>query len=214
MMLSNMDFQTYISVLEVSGLLLIALISPGPDFAVIVRNSLVYSRKVGLMTALGIALGSLLHVSYTLFGLGLIIRESSLMFLMVKFLGAAYLFYIGYLGLRAKKTGLALGDMQQKQEMSSLSALGSGFLTNALNPKAMLFFISLFSVVIPSNMPLSGMFLCGLIIFLETLVWFSFVAFCLSGKRTREKFNAVSHWIERLMGGILISLGLKLIFTV
>lgn len=207
-------FEYLPSILSLSGLMLLSLISPGPDFAVVVRNSLVYSRRSALLTALGIALGILVHVAYTLFGLGMIIRESAWLFLIVKYMGAGYLLYIGFKGLKAKKTAPGLGQVEHIRDISALSAVGSGFLTNALNPKCMLFFISLFSMVIAPHTPISILSLYGLIIFIETLIWFSFVAFCLSGKRTREKFNAVGHWIERVTGGVLMGLGAKLFFTV
>jgi RhtB (resistance to homoserine/threonine) family protein len=206
-------FDYLFPMLSLAGLNMVALISPGPDFAVVVRNSLIYSRKTALLTALGIALGSLVHVSYTLLGLGLIIKENAWLFFVVKYVGAAYLLYIGYKGLRVKKTPSSFESVQHTQDISSLSAIWSGFLTNALNPKCMLFFISLFSVVISPNTPTLMITIYGAIIFIETLLWFSFVAFCLSGKRTREKFNAVGHWIARMTGGILMILGVRLLFV-
>lgn len=202
------------SILTLSGLMLVSLISPGPDFAVVVRNSLIYSRKTALLTALGIALGVLVHVTYTLCGLGVLIRESVWLLTGIKYLGAGYLLYIGFKGLKAKKTTSSINETHHKQDISVFAAVGSGFLTNALNPKCILFFISLFSLVISSNTPPAILSLYGVIIFVETLAWFSFVAFCLSGKRTRERFNAVGHWIDRITGGILMGLGAKLFLMV
>ena len=211
--MESLIFQYLSSILSLVGLVMIALISPGPDFAIVVRNSLIYSRKTGLFTALGIALGILVHVSYTLLGLGLVIAKNPWTLIGVKYLGAGYLIYIGYKGLRAsRKTTLALGNIHHRHDISGSTALWSGFLTNALNPKFMLFFISLFSVVLSPKTPLLIMFTYGVIIFVGTLAWFSFIAFCLSGKHAREKFNAVSHWIERTTGGILIIFGVKLCF--
>ncbi|OJW47792.1 MAG: hypothetical protein BGO67_09095 [Alphaproteobacteria bacterium 41-28] len=202
------------SLISLAGLNLVALISPGPDFAVIVRNSLVYSRKTAFLTAFGIALGIVVHVSYSLLGLGFIIKENAWLFLGIKYLGAGYLLYIGVNGLRAKKKTLALESIHHMRDISAFAAISTGFLTNALNPKCMLFFISLFSVVISPDTPTFILLIYGLLIFVETLAWFSFVSFCLSGKRTREKFNAFSHWIERVTGGVLIALGAKLLLAV
>jgi len=201
------------AILSLAGLNLIALISPGPDFAVIVRNSLIYSRKTAFLTALGIALGCLVHVAYSILGLGLIIKENEWLFQGVKYLGAGYLFYIGVKGLRAQKKAAHIKNEQHREDISAFAAVRSGFLTNALNPKCMLFFISLFSIAISDDTPASVMAAYGGIIFLETLIWFGFVAFCLSGKQTREKFNAVGHWIDRFTGGALIILGTKLFLT-
>jgi threonine/homoserine/homoserine lactone efflux protein len=81
---------------------LFAVMSPGPDFAVVTRNSLFNSRKVGIYTSLGIALGIMVHVTYSLLGVGLLISRSILLFNIIKFVGAAYLIFIGYKSLRAK----------------------------------------------------------------------------------------------------------------
>ncbi|WP_438884465.1 LysE family translocator, partial [Bacillus cereus group sp. BC22] len=74
---------------------LLAVISPGPDFAMVTRNSLMLSRRSGVLTALGIGLGVTVHVSYTLLGVGLLIRQSLWLFNAVKLVGAIYLIYLG-----------------------------------------------------------------------------------------------------------------------
>src|SRR5690349_14022685 len=210
-----MGFEYLSAILSVAGLVMISVISPGPDFAIIVKNSLVYSRKTALLTTLGIALGILVHVAYTLLGLGLLITKTPWLLFVVKGLGATYLIYIGFNSLCAKKkVPSTLENVHHQQDISAIAAIRSGFLTNALNPKCMLFFVSLFSVVIDPNTPFSILLIYGAIIFIETLLWFGFVAFCLSGKSTREKFNAVGHWIERITGGILMALGMRLLFMV
>jgi RhtB (resistance to homoserine/threonine) family protein len=206
--MNSILFQYLPSILSLAGLVMIAVISPGPDFAIIVKNSLVYSRKTALLTAIGIAFGILVHVSYILLGLGLVITKNSWFLMGIKYAGAGYLMYIGFKGLKAKNTALALGDIHHRPDISPAVALWTGFLTNALNPKCILFFISLFSVVILPHTPTLILAIYGFIIFIETLLWFSFIAFCLSGKRTREKFNRIGHWIERVTGGILMLLGL------
>jgi len=212
--MDSLFFEYLPSILSLSGLVMISLISPGPDFAVVVKNSLVYSRKTALLTALGIALGILVHVTYILLGLGFIIAQTPWLLFSIKCVGAGYLLYIGFKGLRAKKMTPAVGSTHHKHDISPVAALRSGFLTNAFNPKCMLFFMSLFSVVVDPSVPFAIMLVYGTIIFIETLAWFSFVAFCLSGKRTREKFSQMGHWIERVTGGILMALGIRLFFMV
>ena len=197
--------------LTLTGLVTIALLSPGPDFAIIIRNSLMYSRRTALFTALGISLGTLLHVSYILLGLGFIIKENVWLFIGLKYLGAAYLLYIGFKGLRAQKTSLTIEKVQNQPSLSPLQAIRNGFLTNALNPKAILFFMSLFSVVLPPDLPTMHMFMYGTLIFVETLAWFSLVGYCLSTQKAREKFSSVGHWVDRVTGGLLTILGAKLL---
>lgn len=201
------------SLLGLAGIVLIAVISPGPDFAVVVRNSLIYSRKTGLLTALGIALGVLIHITYTLTGLGLMVQKNIWLFLCLKYVGAGYLMVLGIRGLRAKKHSLHLGALAHQPDISALSAVRMGFLTNALNVKSMLFFISLFSAMIRPDVPLPIMLAYGLIIFLVTWLWFTFLSLCLSGKRSRKIFGNISHWIERFTGAVLLGLGIKLLLT-
>jgi len=102
-----MDFgiinNMYLSaIITVAILHFLAVISPGPDFIMITRNALIYSRRSGVFAALGLALGMLVHVTYSLVGIGLIISRSILLFTILKFVGAAYLISIGYHALRAK----------------------------------------------------------------------------------------------------------------
>lgn len=198
-------------IISVTGLILLALISPGPDFAIVVRNSLIYSRKTALFTAFGIAIGILIHVTYVLLGVGLIIANTPWLFAFFKYLGAGYLLYIGYKGIKAKKNHLDFNSIALKKDISALAAIRAGFLTNGLNPKAMLFFISLFSVVISPNTPSIIIVFYGVIIFLSTWIWFSCVAFFLSGKKTRDYFSSIGYIVERITGGLLILLGIKLL---
>src|SRR5437899_1153547 len=104
------------ALIALAGLNLIALISPGPDFAVVVRNSLIYSRRTGLLTALGIALGIFVHVSYIAFGLGVIIQENEWLYQSMKWLGGGYLLYIRIKGLRANKVALKITTVHQSQD--------------------------------------------------------------------------------------------------
>ncbi len=193
-------------------LVFISIISPGPDFAITVKNSLVYSRRSGLLTALGIALGSLIHISYTLLGLGLLIAKIPILMQIIQYIGAGYLFYIGYKNLLAKANNSKLGGYDNMTDLNPMEAFSLGFITNLFNPKAMLFFISLFSVLMPKEISDLNKLLLAIILFFETLLWFSFVAYSLSGKNTRAKFQKISHWIERVTGAILIILALKLFF--
>lgn len=80
----------------------LAVVSPGPDFAMVTRNSIIYSRKTGIYTSIGIAVGILVHVAYSLLGIGFIIAKSIVLFNIIKFIGAGYLIYIGYKSFRAK----------------------------------------------------------------------------------------------------------------
>jgi len=123
---------------------LLAAMTPGPDFAVVTKNSLLGSRKAGLFTAIGVGLGIFLHVAYSLVGIGFIISQSIIIFSIIKYIGAVYLFYLGCKLLKAKRDSDTQIEQVQKTAISPFKALREGFLTNALNPKATLFFLSVF----------------------------------------------------------------------
>src|SRR5438105_1483157 len=89
-------------ILTIAGIHLLAVMSPGPDFIMTSRNSLRYSRRTGIYTSLGLSLGTAVHITYALVGLGLLIAQSAALFNAIKLIGAAYLLFIGYKALRAK----------------------------------------------------------------------------------------------------------------
>lgn len=201
------------SILALTGIQLVGLISPGPDFAIVVRNSLIYSRKTGVLTAVGIAFGIMVHLAYILLGLGIIISKTVWLFHLFKYLGAGYLIYIGIKGLRARKGAFEYGDTHHRKDISTFAALRIGFLTNALNAKCMLFFLSILSAFLSPNEPAIIIFIYGAIIFFSTLIWFLIVAICFSHKRLRLFFSDLRHWVERVSGGLLLLLGIRMLFV-
>lgn len=201
------------SILALTGIQLVGVISPGPDFAVVVRNSLIYSRKTGVLTAIGVAFGILVHLAYILLGLGIVISKTVWLFHLFKYLGAGYLIYIGIKGLRARKGALKYGNMRQCKDISPAAALRVGFLTNALNAKCMLFFLSILSAFLTPNEPGVIISIYGGIIFFSTLIWFIIVAMCFSNVHLRRFFSDFRHWVERVTGGLLLLLGIRMLFV-
>ena len=190
---------------------LLAVISPGPDFAVVIRNSVSAGRRAGLLTALGLGCGILVHVTYSLLGIGLIVSQSVWLFNLMKLLAAAYLLYIGVRALRAKpQNGEQAGTTSVPKRMSTRQAIAQGFITNGLNPKATLFFLSLFTVVISHDTPLLIQAGYGLYLAVATGGWFCLVALLFSRDAVQRTFNRLGHWFDRLMGTVLIGLGLHL----
>ncbi|AXI61600.1 amino acid transporter [Pseudomonas kribbensis] len=187
---------------------LLACISPGPDFALVSRNGLLLSRRAGVLTAMGIGLGVLVHVGYTLLGLGLVLQQSPWLFNALKLAGAAYLVYLGIKMLRSRP------DVQQPDAaspaLSDLAALRSGFLTNALNPKTSIFIVSLFMGVVRPDTGLPVQMAYGVFIAGAHVLWFGLVALCFSAGRVREKLLAARQWIDRAFGGLLVGFGVLL----
>ncbi len=194
--------------LAVITITMLAVVSPGPDFAMVTRNSLLLSRRAGMLTALGIGFGVLLHVSYTLVGVGLLIQQSLWLFNAIKLAGAAYLIYFGAKMLRAKPS-----DPRADRPVAALSdaaALRMGFLTNALNPKTTVFIVSLFMQVVHPGTSLEVQCGYGAFIVVAHVVWFGLVTLCFSSQAARDGLLAARHWIDRACGGLLIGFGVVL----
>jgi RhtB (resistance to homoserine/threonine) family protein len=203
-------FMEYIPVvITVAVVHLLAVMSPGPDFVMVTRNSLVYSRKTGIYSAIGLGLGILVHVIYSLVGIGIIISQSVVLFNIIKFIGAAYLIYIGYKSLTSKTSYLNTKDSMQKKDISQWKAINTGFLTNVLNPKATLFFLSLFTIVISPETPLFVKIFMGVEMAIATALWFALVAFLISNHHVKSKIQKVQGKAEKVIGFILIGLGVK-----
>ncbi len=188
---------------------LLAVVSPGPDFAMVVRNSIIYSRKTGIYTSIGIAVGIMVHVAYSLLGIGLVISKSIVLFNVIKFIGAGYLIYIGYKSLRAKAAPESEVQDAARPDISAWASFKIGFLTNALNPKATLFFLALFTQVIDPATPKLIQFLFGIEMMTITFVWFALVSLFFSNTLIRKRVGKVQHYVERATGAVLIALGIK-----
>jgi RhtB (resistance to homoserine/threonine) family protein len=195
--------------LAVISITLFAIISPGPDFAIVSCNSLLLSRRAGLLTALGIGAGVLVHVFYTLMGVGILIKQSPTLFGGLKYAGAAYLIWLGGKMLTAKpQTGAAAAAT--KQPLNGPQALRIGFLTNALNPKTTVFIVSLFMQVVQTKTPLSTQIAYGAFISAAHILWFSMVALFFATGAIRERILGARHWIDRVFGVLLIGFGIAL----
>lgn len=191
---------------------LLAVASPGPDFAVMVRQSLRQSRALAWLTAAGIGTGILVHVCYSLLGIGLVIQQSLALFSVLKVVGALYLTWIALQCLRAKAGGLPANRVDDRGQ-GRWAAFRLGFLTNALNPKATLFFVSLFSVVINPHTPILIQTVYGVYMALATGLWFVAVASFFTLPRIRQGFNRFGHWLDRTMGCVLLALAGRLLFS-
>jgi threonine/homoserine/homoserine lactone efflux protein len=156
-------------ILILASITLLAAISPGPDMIVVLKNAM-KSSKLGYMTALGVGLAILIHVAYCIAGVGLIISQSIILFSVIKTLGAIYLLYIAYQLFRAKRE--SIGDIEKTDNTSLLSAFREGFVTNTLNPKATLFFLSIFTQVISPETPIITQALYGVMMASIGGVWF------------------------------------------
>ncbi len=193
---------------------LLAVASPGPDFALVLKQSLARGRRIALCTSAGIGAAILVHASYSLLGLGLLIRQSETWFMVVKYVGAAYIAWLGFQSLRAKpRTATTEAVNSRDAGSSGARAFLSGFLTNVLNPKATLFFISLFALVVSPETPKSIQAAYGLWMATATAAWFCAVSLVFTRPQIRAAFWRGGHWIDRALGVVFLVFAASLLFA-
>jgi RhtB (resistance to homoserine/threonine) family protein len=194
---------------------LLAAASPGPDFVLVSQQTLSHGKKAGLMSSIGIALGLSVHIIYSSFGLAVVIANSSTALWVLKILGGGYLFYLGFKGLRSKNTNSVAEHttLNQIKKPSAKKSITTGFICNALNPKAPIYFVALFTVVLTPIMPLYQIAIYGIWMMCIQLAWFSTVVFILSRPTVNDKFKKMGHWIDRVFGVAMIALAIKVMIT-
>lgn len=197
--------------LLVAGAHLLAVASPGPDFALVLRQSITHGRATAIRTSLGIGTGILFHVTYSVLGLTLLIRGSAPVFTAVKYAGAAYLVWIGVQALRAKPYAATAG-VGEGTPPARRGAFRTGLMVNVLNPKAMMFFIALFSVGVSPATPLAVQAGYGLWMAVVTMGWFSLVALFFTQPAVRARFLRAGHWFDRMMGLVFLALAVRLLW--
>lgn len=193
--------------LTAAGAHLLAVMSPGPDFAMVTRQTLAYGRRAGVWTAMGIATGLIFHVGWALFGLGWVVQRVPLLLDLLRYGGAAFLLYMGVSALRAAPPDTTPRPDDIPAQPARRSYL-IGMATNLLNPKAMLYFVALCSALVTTATPVSQRLLLGAWILATTAAWFSLAAWSLGHPAIRSRLLGHAHWIDRGMGLLLIALGL------
>lgn len=186
-----------------------ALISPGPDFAVVTRLSIVSGRKTGLWCAAGVAGAIGVYVLISALGISLIIAALPWMSRLLAVIGALYLAWLGIQCLRSK------GQLPEAKEHSrGRRAFVTGFLTNLLNPKAMLYFSSILSQAFSPVMAGRDIGMIWLLLVAESLLWFGLVACLFSSQRLLAWLRSRLVWLDRAIGGILLALAAKVAMLV
>ncbi|MDR5829953.1 LysE family translocator [Caballeronia sp. LP006] len=192
-------------------------VTPGPDTAYIVGRSVAQGRGAGIVSALGISAGCIVHTLACAFGLTAILAASATAFTVVKIAGAIYLIYLGVRLILAKHDKAvdahAARTIAQAAPKSLHQLFAQGFVTNVLNPKVVLFFVSFFPqfVAADSQHKTLAFLTLGLVFIAMSTVWNSFVAW-IAGSVT-ERFSGkpgMKKWLDRGVGTAFVGLGLKL----
>jgi RhtB (resistance to homoserine/threonine) family protein len=185
-----------------------ALMLPGPDFVAIVRSSMNYGTRAGLLTTVGVSMGLCLYATLSILGLSAILAEYQWLTWAVRVLGGSYLIYLGIKLLRSKPTQI---NVQSTRNPTRNKALLFGFLVTLTNPKAIVLFASVFATAITPNTPVWVMMLMIAFVTLSSLVWYSLVSLFMSSAPVMRRFENAKHRIERAAGVCFIGLGGKVL---
>ena len=197
-----------IVLISVFAIFIPALILPGPDFVAVVRSSMTYGTRAGLLTTLGVSMGLCLYATLSLVGLSAILVQYQWLAWAVRVLGGAYLIFLGIKLLRTKPRQI---ELDQSARPSRNRAILFGFLVTLTNPKAIVLFASVFATAVTASTPA---WLMGVMIGLVTtssLVWYSCVSVFMSSTPVMRRFQRARHWIERAAGVCFIGLGGKVL---
>ena len=208
--------QYWLEFLTIASVHLLAVASPGPDFAIVLKHSISFSRRAAIITSIGVGVGILIHVGYSLLGIGIVIKTTPVLFQVLSYFAAMYLLYLGWGAIRSSAPK-HLNSVEFKKTMHIISdnkAFMVGFLTNGLNPKATLFFLSVFTVVVSPDTPNAIKLGYGLYLAVATGIWFCVLSLFLSSKRVRLYIAKKGYWFDRGMGVVLILLAIKLVMPV
>lgn len=193
-----------------SAVVLLLVVTPGPDFAVVVPNAL-RGRPTGFATALGTASGLAVHAGIAAAGLSAIVLASDLAFSLVKYLGAAFLVLLGlraWWKSRAPNTTKEPSAVVPSRPLPLWHAYRQGLMVNVLNPKAPLIYLSVMPQFLQPNVSATGQLLAmSAILVTIALTWYTTLTFLVAVFRpVIERFRA---WIDRCTGAILITLGIR-----
>ena len=190
---------------------LFVVMSPGVDTALITKRTISGGKKEGLLMAFGITVGSLGHTLAATLGLSALVLQSAVAFSILKWVGAIYLIYLGIQSLKSRKRSDIVTDTQLNTKGSPFK---EGFLSNLLNPKVAVFFITFLPQFVSSQeKAMIELFAMGSFYSILSILWFVFYVFCLTYIREWLLSATVQNYMERLTGIVLIGFGIKLLFT-
>lgn len=195
--------------LFVAGIATLGMLSPGPDFFLVIKNAARYPRLAAMMTAFGVICGVATHMSYCVAGLAVVITTTPWLFNVLKYAGAVYLIWVGIQALLSRGGSKMNVSSLPQQQVSLKGAFVQGYLCNLLNPKATLFFLAVFTQVLQINSGLGEkLWYAGIILGLSAL-WWPVLVFLIQSGPVRRGLEKTQKVVDKLLGGMLIALGIK-----
>lgn len=198
------------------GVAMLVIVTPGPDTALTIRNTLFGGRSGGVATAFGVVTGQAVWALATSAGLAALLVASEPAFMALRLVGAAYLIYLGWQALHGafRHPGLQARSEVDRGQLAATAAYRQGVISNLGNPKMAAFFPSLLPQFVPGGeASFAGLLALGLLFCALTLVWLTGYALAVAKAGDLFRRARVRRWIEGLTGAVLIGLGVRLATT-
>lgn len=195
--------------LFVATIATLGMLSPGPDFFLVIRNAARYPRAAAMITAVGVICGVATHMAYCVAGLAVVITTTPWLFNVLKYAGAAYLIWIGIQALFAHGGSKMDVSNLTQQSVSLKKAFLQGYLCNLLNPKATLFFLAMFTQVLNIHSGIGEKLWYAMIIWGLSVVWWPLLVVLFQSEPVRRGLAKVQKLVDKLLGTVLIALGIK-----
>ena len=194
---------------------LVALLSPGPDFFFVSQAAVSRSRRQALFGVLGITLGIAWWSALALLGLQLVLQRLAWLQQVIAIAGGTYLLWMGLRMLRGAFAGapVAGGQAGGRPSGGEFATLRSGLLTNLANPKAVVYFGSVFSAFLGGHLDATTRWGLWFLIVAETFGWFALVAACFALPAMRRGYLRLAHWIDGFAGAVFVAFGLHLLLA-
>ncbi len=194
----------------------LALLSPGPDFVLVVKSAIRNEGKNAIGVALGIASANALYIGLCLIGVGSILAASVTVMIVLKVIGGLFLIYLAVQALRASKSSYKNLDMADHTHSNTVKATFfkefiTGFMSGILNPKNLLFYLSLFTVVLTPEVGFAFKICLGIWMTAIVFLWDLSIIFLLSTPKVRSKFTKLAYYIDKVTGAILGLIGFAIV---
>jgi threonine/homoserine/homoserine lactone efflux protein len=199
------------SIISAALMQMFAVSVPGANFAVTVRNSIIYSREIAFYTVLGIVFGILLHMVYIAIGIGIIILNHIWLFDIIRYGGSFYLIGSGVYNIFKSSKEFGIEEHKQKKDISKFAAFRSGLLTNLTNPFSILFYVSYTSAFFAPNTPFVILLVYTLEAILIALCWYLLLAFVFSTGKFQSYLASYHHVVKKITGLFFVFIGLKIL---
>ncbi|MDO6765348.1 LysE family translocator [Agarivorans sp. 1_MG-2023] len=197
--------------ISILGVMSLGIMSPGPSFVLVARTAVANSRADGLATALGMGVGALFFAALALLGLQAVLLSVPTLYMVLKILGGAYLFYLAVVIWRGSKQTVDIVDGSGEKPSKVYQSFKIGLVTQLSNPKTAIFYGSVFAALLPADLSISLILLLALMLFILEAGWYSIVALALSSNIPRKVYLNLKTILDRVASFIIGGLGFKLI---